>query len=182
MANVSKSRKRLTITILAAFFFAAAFLLPYITANNPALNTALCPMHIPVMLCGFVCGPVWGAVVGFFVPLIRGLTVTTPPFPAVAVPMAFELAVYGLMTGLLRKIFPKKMIFMYLNLLISMVCGRFASAIAQYALIATGISKKAFVIADVTVNAVPAIIIQFAIIPPLVLLCEKLMKKYKLKQ
>ena len=62
------------------------------------------------------------------------------------------------------------------------MCGRFASAIAHYALIATGISKKAFVIADVTVKAVPAIIIQFAIIPPLVLLCEKLMKKYKMKQ
>ena len=43
----------------------------------------LCPMHLPILLAGFVCGGPVGAVVGFIAPLLRmvmfGMPRSTPP-------------------------------------------------------------------------------------------------------
>ena len=44
-------------------------------------------------------------------------------FPA-AFCMAFELAAYGFVTGMLHKFLPKKKGFIYVSLLIAMVAGR----------------------------------------------------------
>jgi len=171
--------------ILAAMFLAMAYILPFITGSNFKLGQMFCPMHIPVMLCGMICGPVWGLTVGASVPILRGLTIGAPAFPAVAVPMAFELAVYGLLTGLFRKILPNKYVFLYPNLIISMIIGRVVNALAQYGMYALGMSKMPFELGNyvktVTVTAIPAILIQLAVIPPLVLLCDRLLKKYSLE-
>ena len=51
--------------VLAAMFAALAYLLPFLTGQIPEIGAMLCPMHIPVLLCGFLCGWQWGAVVGF---------------------------------------------------------------------------------------------------------------------
>ena len=178
------NKKRLMKLILAALFLAAAYLLPFLTGSNFKLGQMFCPMHIPVMLCGMICGPVWGLVVGAVAPILRGLTVGAPAFPVTALPMAFELAVYGLSTGLLRKLFPKKFVFLYPNLLISMVLGRVVNGLVQYVMFSLGVTEKAFALGvyvnTVTVTAIPAIIIQLAVIPPLVMLSDRLLKKYKL--
>ena len=39
----------------------------------PEIGNMLCPMHIPVLLCGFMCGWPWGLAVGFISPLLRGV-------------------------------------------------------------------------------------------------------------
>ncbi|HBK84697.1 MAG TPA: ECF transporter S component, partial [Firmicutes bacterium] len=75
-------------------------------------------MHLPVLICGFVCGWPYGLAVGFISPLLRTMLFGMPPFPMVAVPMAFELAAYGLLTGLLYKALPKQQpISIYLSLI-----------------------------------------------------------------
>ena len=33
----------------------------------------LCPMHFPILLCGFVLGGPWGLAVGFAAPLLRSV-------------------------------------------------------------------------------------------------------------
>ncbi len=43
---------------------AIALLLPYLTGQIPEIGSMLCPMHLPVLLCGFLCGPWWGLAVG----------------------------------------------------------------------------------------------------------------------
>ena len=40
----------------AALFLALAMVLPFLTAQIPEIGSMLSPMHIPVLLCGFLCG------------------------------------------------------------------------------------------------------------------------------
>ena len=41
---------------LCAMFIALAFVLPFLTMQINEIGDMLCPMHIPVMLCGLICG------------------------------------------------------------------------------------------------------------------------------
>ena len=55
-------KKQMTVrkTVLAALFLAIGLILPFITMQIPAVGKMLCPMHIPVLLCGYILGrTVW---------------------------------------------------------------------------------------------------------------------------
>ena len=94
--------------ILSALFLALAYVMPFLTGQIPEIGSMLCPMHLPVLLCGFICGPIWGTAVGCIAPLLRSLTLgMPPPFPT-ALCMAFELAAYGAVTGIMHKMLPRK--------------------------------------------------------------------------
>lgn len=54
--------------VLSAMFLAIGLILPLFTAQIPQIGQMLLPMHIPVLLCGFVCGWQSGAIVGFALP------------------------------------------------------------------------------------------------------------------
>ena len=62
--------------VLAALFLALAFVLPLLTGQVPQVGSMLCPMHFPVLLCGFVLGGPWGLAVGFAAPLLRSVLFT----------------------------------------------------------------------------------------------------------
>ena len=64
-------------------------------------------MHIPVIICGFVCGPIYGLVIGLVTPLLRSVMFIMPPLYPIAAAMAVELAIYGLVSGLLYNILTK---------------------------------------------------------------------------
>ncbi|HHT54741.1 MAG TPA: hypothetical protein GX011_07440 [Clostridiales bacterium] len=92
-----------------------------------------------------------------------------PPLFPVGVAMTFELAAYGAMTGLMLKLFPKKIGYIYLNLILSMVSGRLVSAAVQFIVAGlghTGFSLAAFWSGTVVVAA-PGIALQILLIPPL---------------
>ena len=59
--------------ILAAFFLALGIVLPFLTMQIPSIGNMLLPMHIPVLLCGFICGAPYGAAVGFILPLLKSI-------------------------------------------------------------------------------------------------------------
>ena len=61
---MSFKQKSLRRMILAAMFLALALVLPFFTGQIPQIGNALCPMHIPVLLCGFFCGPWYALAVG----------------------------------------------------------------------------------------------------------------------
>ena len=90
------STKSLT---LSAMLLALALVLPFLTGQIPEIGSMLLPMHIPVLLCGFLCGWQWGLIVGFIAPLLRSVLFGMPPMVNVAIPMAFELAAYGAFAG-----------------------------------------------------------------------------------
>lgn len=102
-------QRRLTLKmIISALMLALAYVLPFLTGQIPEVGSMLCPMHIPVLLCGFICGWPWGLAVGIAAPLFRSLTLGMPPIFPTAVCMAFELAVYGAISGLMHRLLPKK--------------------------------------------------------------------------
>ena len=103
--------------VLAALFLALGLLMPCLTGQIPTLGSKLVPMHLPVLICGFVCGWPTGLVVGLITPVFRSLIFGMPPLFPTAVVMSFELAAYGFATGWFRRLFPKTGVFVYLTLI-----------------------------------------------------------------
>ena len=138
----------------------------------------LLPMHLPVLLCGFLCGGGWGAAVGITAPLLRHLIFSMPPMPG-CISMAFELAVYGAVSGFLYNKLPRKKLSIYGALLTAMLAGRLVWGAAMF--ICMGIQNSAFTfaafIAGAFTNAIPGIVIQIVLIPLLVIVLEKLQNR-----
>lgn len=169
----------------SAMFLALALVLPFLTGQIPQIGSLLSPMHIPAFLCGLVCGPVWGAAVGFTAPLLRFLLFSMPP-AAAAVPMAFELAVYGVLSGLLYRLFARrgtaaKIGGLYAALGIAMVGGRIVNALVKCAMLGLNGSGASLIVvfAELFTGTWAGIIVQFIAVPPLVLLLERYIKSPK---
>lgn len=165
------SRYRIKNLTYSAMFLSVALLLPQIFHQFKDLGRVLLPMHLPVLLAGFICGWPWGLAVGLVAPLLSSALFGMPVIFPAGVSMAFELAVYGAMTGLFYRLLPKKIPFIYITLLISMISGRLVSALVQFVISGfrnTEFSLSAFWSGTVII-ALPGIIIQLILIPLLVL-------------
>lgn len=151
----------------AAVCLALAMVLPFLTGQIPQIGRMLSPMHIPVMLCGFLCGWPWGLAVGFIAPLLRSVLFGVPAFYPGAIAMAFELAAYGILCGVLYRLLPKKPWAVYVSLLVAMVGGRIVWGLARFVLAGLGGSTFPFsaFIAGAVTNAVPGIILHIVLIP-----------------
>lgn len=167
---MSKSRNLTLRIVLSALALALCYVLPFLTLQIPTLGGMLCPMHIPVLLCGFFCGPFWGAAVGLVAPLLRSLTIGAPPLFPGAVGMAAELFAYGFLAGLFCRLLPKKWWGLYLSLLSAMLGGRIVWGLVRWGMAALFHLPftLSFFLAEAFVNALPGICLQFLLIPPLV--------------
>lgn len=169
-------RNTLIKIILSALFLALAYVMPFLTGQIPEIGAMLCPLHIPVMLCGFICGWKYGLIIGLIVPLLRSLTLGIPPIFPTATSMSFELAAYGAISGLMYNILPKKKIYIYCSLIISMIIGRIIWGIAMF--ICMGLNNTTFTfnafILGAFVNALPGIILQIVVIPIIIITLEKI--------
>ena len=130
----TKSTPSVRQLVLTALFLALAFVLPLLTGQVPKVGNMLCPMHFPVLLCGFVLGGPWGLAVGFAAPLLRSVLFGMPPMFPVAISMAFELATYGLVSGLLWRKAKHTLPALYAVLLTAMVSGRIVWGIVRFVL------------------------------------------------
>jgi thiamine transporter ThiT len=170
--NKTMNVKNLT---LSGMFLAVALVMPFLTGQVPQIGSMLCPMHIPVLLGGYVCTGLWGMVVGFAAPILRSMIFGMPPMFPTAFCMAFELAVYGFAAGWLYRILPKKKIYVYVSLLGAMILGRIVWGVVMFCcmgLDTTQFGLDAF-LAGAIVNAVPGIIVQIILIPILVISLRK---------
>ena len=161
--------------VLAALFLALALVLPFLTGQIPEIGSMLCPMHIPALLCGYFCGWPWGLAVGLIAPILRSLLFGMPPMFPVAICMAFELATYGAVSGLLYSKLPHNKVSIYTSLLTAMVAGRLGWGIARF--LCAGLNVSAFGLsafwAGAITTAIPGIIIQILLIPVIVMALEK---------
>ena len=161
--------------VLAALCLALCMVLPFLTGQIPEIGNMLCPMHIPVLLCGFLVGPFWGAVVGLIAPILRSLLFGMPPLFPTATAMAMEMLFYGGMTGLMHLIMPRKSWALWVSLAISMLVGRVMWGFTMFLLMATKHSHftmTAF-LSGAFIKAWPGIVCQLALIPPLVMALDK---------
>lgn len=161
--------------VLAAMFLALGLVLPFLTGQIPQIGSMLLPMHLPVFLCGLICGWQYGGLVGFVMPLMRSALFTMPPMYT-AIAMAFELAAYGLIAGLLYSRSPWQcVVALYRSLLIAMVGGRIVWGAAR--LLLSGLAGQAFgwqiFFAGAFLNAIPGIVLQLILIPALMLALDR---------
>ena len=96
-------------------------------------------------------------------------------FPT-AVAMAFELAVYGAVAGLLYRVLPKRTGCIYVALIAAMVAGRLVWGAARYLL--AGLEHSAFTpalffLAGAVTTALPGILLHIVLIPVLVMAMQK---------
>lgn len=163
--------------VCAALCLALCIVLPFLTGQIPEMGQLLSPMHLPVFICGFVCGWEYGLAVGLIAPLLRSVTCGMPPLFPTAVSMAVELAVYGLMTAVLYAKLPKKVGYIYVSLICAMIAGRAAGGAFKFLLLGLGYINKftfgIFVTSYIT-KTIPGIISQIVIVPPVVMLLEKI--------
>jgi len=165
--------------VLSALFLALALVLPFLTGQIPEIGSMLCPMHLPVLLAGFVCGGPLAAVVGFAAPLLRFLMFGMPPIYPVGIAMAFELLTYGLISGVMYShVFKKKTIVsVYASLLTAMVAGRVVWGIVRLVLAGIAGDAGAFTFAaflsGAITTALPGILVQVILIPVIVLALRK---------
>lgn len=157
--------------VLNALFIALGLVLPFLVGQIPQLGNMLLPMHIPVLLCGLICGWSSGFTVGFIIPILRSMLFGMPLMIPFAITMAFELAAYGFIAGLVYTLLSKKIISIYVTLVLAMIGGRMVWGIMSY--LFYGLSATAFTwdifMAGAFINALPGIVIQLVLIPIIII-------------
>ena len=160
---------------ISAVCLALCLVLPFLTGQIPEIGSMLSPMHIPVLLCGFICGPAWAAVVGAIAPLLRFMLFGMPPLFPTGVAMCVELATYGAVSGALYRLLPRKPINVYVSLLAAMLAGRIVWGVIRVVL--SGVTGSAFTwaafMAGAFTQAIPGIILHIVLIPVIVLALQK---------
>ena len=155
--------------VLTALFIALGLTLPMITANVPMIGNMLLPMHFPIIICGLICGAGYGALAGVITPLLRSFIFGMPPLFPIATAMAFELAVYGAVAGLVYVIIQKNKGSVYPALIISMLSGRAVWGVVTlilFRMMGKTLTLQMF-LAGAFTNAIPGIVGQLIIIPVL---------------
>ena len=168
-------RQRTYTLILAALFLVIGMVLPIFTGQIRVVGKMLLPMHLPVLLCGLICGWQYGGVVGFVLPFLRFAVFGMPPMPN-GVAMAFELAAYGIIVGVVySRSRWQCVIALYRSLLIAMVGGRLVWAAVR--VVMTGAASVPFTweifLTDAFLTAIPGIILQLVFIPILMVILDR---------
>ena len=134
-------------------------LIGVLSATGAAAGTVFLPMHIPVLLAGLLAGPWVGLIAGLLSPIL-----------------SFELAVYGLVAGLMSKTKLPAAV----QLTAAMIGGRLARALAVLVSVnLIGGEGSVIGVWDATVAGLPGIALQLVIIPLLIYRLKGLKKLYE---
>lgn len=167
---MTMKRKQIQKLVYSALFLALTLVLPLLTGQIPQIGRALCPMHLPVLLCGFLCGWPWGMAVGFAAPFLRFAIFSAPPMPN-GIAMAFELAAYGFLAGFLSRRLTQKPVGVYASLILAMVGGRIVWGVVRFLM--AGLQGSEFpmsaFLAGAVLNSLSGIVLQLVLVPLLVL-------------
>lgn len=169
--NPMSSVKR---SILTAACIALCVVLPMAFHSVENAGSVLCPMHLPVLLCGLVCGWPFGLLCGLAGPLLSSLLTGMPPV-AYLPAMLVELAVYGLVSGLLMRLVHTGHLYadLYISLVGAMLVGRVAAGVSRALIFAAGKYSLAAWTAAYFVTCLPGLVIQLALLPTIVFALEK---------
>lgn len=132
------------------------------------------PMHLPVLLCGIICGPQYGLICGLAGPLVSSL-LTGMLAAAYAPTMMIELAIYGLVIGLMMHFVHtgKQLADIYISLLTAMLSGRILTGIVRALIFAKGTYTIQMWATGYFVSCFPAILLQLVLVPILYTALQK---------
>ena len=160
--------------VLTALFIAIGVVLPQAFHMIPNAGSVILPMHIPVLLAGLVCGPVFGLACGVLTPALSSMITGMPPM-AILPGMLCELAVYGLVAGIVTKLIKtgKPIADIYVALITSMLAGRIVAGLVNAFLFRAGEYNMTMWLTASFVTALPGIIIQLVAIPIVIMALRK---------
>lgn len=168
---IKNKTKRL---VLSALYIALGVVLPIFFHFVPNAGPIFLPMHIPVLMAGLMLGPSYGLAVGIAAPLLSSLLTGMPPAPILP-GMLCELAVYGLVAGILMKTVKTKnnILNIYISLVGAMLAGRIIGGIVKAFIFVAGDYSLQIWLTGSFITALPGIIIQLVLIPILLSVLEK---------
>ena len=172
MRMTTKTRTNTKLLVLTAMFIAIGIVLPMAFHSIPNAGKIMLPMHIPVILCGFICGPIYGLAAGVLTPILSSVMTEMPPLYPMAVIMLCELATYGFVSGILIRVIKTKwaIVNIYLALAIALIAGRIVSAPMSCALFNMPFDIW---VSGSLATAVPGLVIQLTVIPALLFALER---------
>ena len=168
MNQNSKSRQ----LVRAALLIAIGVILPQAFHSIQNAGSIFLPMHIPVLVGGFILNPYYALCVGIVTPILSSVFTGMPPIPYIYV-MILELASYGLFISLLRN---RVKIGLYPSLIGGMLAGRVMSIIGNYLIIHILMSRPfniTTVAAGIFIQGIPGIVIQIIFIPLIIYALER---------
>lgn len=161
-----KAGKKIYRSAATAACTALCIILPFAFHMIPNGGILFSPMHLPVLLCGIVCGPQYGLICGILGPLLSS-AITGMPGMANLPTMMIELAIYGLVTGLMMHFIHtgRQIADLYVSLLIAMLSGRIIAGIVRAFIFSPGGYTLKVWATGYFVSCLPAIILQLLLIP-----------------
>lgn len=161
-----KSKKAMYRLSVTASCIALCVILPFAFHAIPNGGKLFSPMHLPVLLCGIACGPVYGLICGIIGPILSA-SITGMPGLAMLPAMIIELAIYGLVSGLMMHFvhIGRQIADIYISLLTAMLSGRIITGIVTaYIFTPESYSLKIWA-TSYFVSCFPAILLQLLLIP-----------------
>ncbi len=171
---MTKTKKYILQMVITALCIAIGVVLPVAVHSIPNAGSILLPMHLPVLLCGLLCGPAYGLACGVVTPLLSSLITSMPP-AAMLPSMICELAVYGLIAGLLILLVRtgSQVANVYISLVGAMLLGRVVYGVVNALIFRAGEYTMQIWLTASFVTALPGIIIQLVLLPLIVLALRK---------
>ncbi|MBN2540591.1 MAG: ECF transporter S component, partial [Bacilli bacterium] len=158
--------------VLIGIFVALGVVIPQAIHffGGPNLGSILLPMHLPVFIGAMLLGSRSGIIIGVLSVFI-GILIGMPPF-LIGIYMAFELATYGLISGLLYHKFKWNI---YLSFLLAKLAGMIVAFLVTWFMISvlTLDVPAIFGTFAMFVPGIPGIALQLLIVPPIVYVLER---------
>lgn len=153
--------------VTASMLLAIGVIIPSIFHITGLPGQMLLPMHIPVLIGGFLLPPTLALLLGMLTPLLNSFITGMPVLFPIAIILVFELGAYGLITSLLYRVLKIPSL---LALIISMIVGRLVAGLTIFVLSAffTLPLDPIIFVKGAVITGLPGIIIQIILIPSLV--------------
>ena len=157
---------------LSGLLLAIGLVLPIVFHAFGGAGKIFLPMHLSVLVAGFLLPPVNAVAVGMLTPflssLLTGMPITFPIMPI----MVIELGTYALVISLLNK---KKIQSIYVKLIGAMLAGRIMAGLTVFVMVnLIGLKMKPLLFVQGSiVTGLPGIIIQLIMVPLVVKLLDQ---------
>ncbi|WP_406242372.1 ECF transporter S component [Tissierella carlieri] len=119
--------------IIAGLLLAIGVIIPTIFHTTGIPGNIFLPMHVPVLIGGFLLPPYLALLLGMLTPILNSLITGMPPLFPMTVIMVFELGIYGLVASILYR---KLELPSVVALIISMIAGRIMAGLVVFILAA----------------------------------------------
>src|SRR6056297_3524954 len=111
--------------VLSGLFIALGLLVPMLFHAVGGAGPVFLPMHLPVLVGGFILSPKFAVLVGLSTPLLSSVLTGMPVLMPMAPIMMAELGIYGLTVSLLKE----KGVNNVITLISAMIFGRISAVL-----------------------------------------------------